>query len=561
MVFRVIGLTMILFGLPTFRSLCAAALASIMAPIAVAQQAPEDAPFTIGVQTHFQQGWPLSLMPKVGVAGATAFRDGVRWSIVEHARGQYRFDSILPYMSAASQFGFEPLLVFHGVHPLHDDKQTPFTEEGRLAFANFVNATISAFPDQIRKIEVGNEINAPNFMVGPFEDDPTGNYAALIKVVAQVVRRDHPQVEIMCTGAHSVALAYFRKLFEAGALADCDAISLHPYRPVPEGVDRELEQLKAMMRDFGGEKPIYATEFGSWFEDPEDAPDFLVKIATLMAASNVKGAYWYALYDQPWWPNMGLFDKDSREKPAFGTFRFISENLLPLGRPVALGDDGADRIYAFGPDRRGVVVWGAPGRLVVDGAAVYFDAWGNSIAKPEMVGDSPIIILGLDLAVSIDRDVPAYDSLLQFGAAPWSYLAAADTGPETELTLQESNWAPYLGNRFLNPLSVSDVLINGTVFDGAPMYLVERFTAPASGRYEVSGIWTREGEDGDGADIRVTTSGATLAQGIADAAEFRMGPQIVSLGEGQTLDFSVGPNAEPGGDLLRRRITIRGPLP
>ena len=537
-------------------------LATLSGP-AFAQDAVDVGSMGLGVQTHFAQGWPIQLMAKVGDVGASGFRDGLRWNLIEPAPGHYNFESIAAYMATAARLDHEPLLVFHGTHPAYDDNETPHTDEGRRAFARFVSATISAFPDQIKRIEVGNEINAPNFMSGPYKDDPTGNYAALASVVSEVVKANHPDVEILCTGAHSVALAYFRDLFTAGALDDCDAISLHPYRPQPEGVDRELNELKALMEEYGELRPIYATEFGSWFESPSDAPEFLLKMTTLMSAADIEAAYWYALYDEPWWPNMGLFDKNSREKPAKPTFQFIAKELLPLGRSHLVGEGGVDRIYAFGDDGKGFVAWGAPGAVNVKGSATFYDATGKEIPRVDTLSDTPVVILGEDLEVTVTRDTPIYDSLLQFRHSPRHYLAAADGGPETDLTLQETNWAPYLGNRYLSPLGISDLLANGSLFDGKPMYAIERFVAPSTGRYEVLGKWWPEESPGDtdGADIRISGPDGLVTSGVTTSGLFELSPAVVFLDAGEALDFAIGPNQAPGGDVVRRRITIKGPLP
>ena len=182
------------------------------------------------------------------------------------------------------------------------------------------------------------------------------------------------------------------------------------------------------------------------------------------------------------------------------------------------------------------------------------------LSPPLRLGDKPIVILGENISLEIVRDAPAYDSLYQFQSAPWSYHAAADDGPEAELELQETNWGPYLGNRYLKPLSISDLHINGSLFEGAPMRAIERFTAPTSGTYEMSGDWTPTKAEGDGADLRITRGTDVLASAVILDGEFQFGPVTVTLESGETVDFSVGPNQEPGGDVLERRIRIAGPL-
>ncbi len=516
--------------------------------------------FDLGVQTHFAQGWQMSLQDQVAQAGTRHFRDGIHWSTIETAPGAYDFTSVQGWLDSARSKGKQPLLVFAGANPLYDNGETPHSAEGQAAFARYVAATLRAFPDLTPRIELGNEYNAPNFLSGPFEKDPAASFARLAAAVRAEVKAVSPATEILCTGAHSVALAYFRGVFAAGGLDHCDAISLHPYRADPEGLTEEIAALRALMAEYGPVKPIYATEFGKWFEDPDEAPVYMLKMVTLMAASDLAGAWWYALVDEPWWPNMGLLDADLAAKPAAPAFQTIAKTLLPLGAPRRVRASPADHIYEFGTGGRGFVVWGPSGKLLVEGQATFHDARGVEIAPVNTVSDAPVILLGDGLQVTIARDVPGYDSLLGFGTAPWSYLAIDRNGTETPLVMLETNWTPVRGNRYLRPLGVTSSAIAGVVFDGAPVAAVERFTAPAAGKYRIDAQWAAEKAEGDGAVVTVRVDGEKIARGSVLTDPLILRDIDVELTEGGFLDFSVDPNTAPGGDVVVRRIHITGPI-
>lgn len=518
---------------------------------------PEE--FRLYVQTHFSQGWSLGLLDLFPRISAPGFRDGIYWRSVEKEPGQYDLSRFAPYFEAARRQGLEPLVVFAGAHPAYDDGTTPYTDEGRRAFARYVAAVVAAYPDVIQRLEIGNEYNTNGFLSGPFEDDPGRYFGPLAKEVAKAVKAEQPDTEIICTGAHSVATGYLRKAFESGALEHCDAISFHPYRDAPENVDVEIARLRALMREFGGEKPLYVTEFGDWFEDPRDAPDFMLKMVSMMGAAGVSGAYWYALLDEKHWPNMGLFTSDLEEKPAAATFRLLQNELLPLGRPVARGKRREDHLYEFGQVGRAFVAWGAPGELHVEGPAAFFDSKGRRIDPVRQLSDTPVVIVGEGIKVSIHRDRPVHSAFLGYGAAPWSYFAVSRDAETWPFKVMDGNWNPYLGHPDLDRMSVTPVKVVTGYPSGQPAHVVERFTAPRNGTYEIHGRWFREKPDADGADIRISRNGEVLATGVVSDAPFEWRVNRLELEAGDTLDFAVGPNREWGGDYVRREITVTGP--
>lgn len=517
-------------------------------------------PFILGVQTHFAQGWDIDGLRLLPGLGAIEIRDEVGWREIEEEPGIYDMSAFSGYLDAVRGAGAVPLVLFIGTNDNYDGGTTPYTEEGRNAFAQYVTAVIDSYPDLIHRIEIGNEYNSDG-VTGPYREKSGHYMGLLIKDVVPVVKAAHPDTEILCTGAHSVATGYFRKVFETGALDYCDAVSFHPYRDEPEHVDSEIERLKALMREFGGEKPLYATEFGKWFEDPEDAPDFMLKMVSLMGSAGVSGAYWYALFNEEWWPNMGLLKSNEEEMPAARAFRFLQETLLPLGRPVSKGERGEDHLYEFGNKGRAFVAWGAaPARLVVEGEARFFDSSGNPIDPVPDLSAQPVVIMGNGVRVQIERERPVYSAFYGYGSAPWSYLAMQPGGKEQPFQVMDWNWNPYLGAPYHNPMKVTPTAVEAALFDSRPYHTVERFTAPQTGEYEIRGRWFRDKEqDSDGADIYVALNGRTLATGVVADAPFEWIAAPLSLKAGDQVDFAVGPRAKAGGDWVRRDITIVGP--
>lgn len=527
----------------------------------LAQSSEED--FFLGVQTHFVQGWRLEFMDLVPRLGAASIRDELSWPQVTRARGRYDFSANRSrYLGIAIARGLDPLLLFTDTHPQHDNGQTPYTPEAQTALAEYIAATLDAFAPGLRRIEIGNEFNSDDFVSGPFAEDRPRHFASMLRIVHDTVKARHPDTEILCTGMHSVAIGFFRELFEQGILDSCDAISLHVYRDYPEGLDLEIARLRAVMAEFGTVLPIYVTEFGQWFDDPVQAPDFMLKSVAEMGAIGIAGAWWYALLDQPFWPNMGLYRPDPTEAmPAADSFRLLQGQLLPLGRPRHIGQTREDRIFAFGDPARAVVAWGAQGRLQVSGAERFVDARGQELGPVAALSDTPIVILGDDLEVTIHRDHQVFDTKYGFGMPPWTYLSQRANGTVTPLNYIDWEWSSFLGDPGLRPLLASHGWISGARFATGDYHAIERFTAQDSGAHVITGEWfAPAGAHDTGATIIIERDGAKIASGSAGPDPMSFGPWSVQLEAGDQIDFRVGPGASAIDHAIRRRITIEAPV-
>ena len=540
----------------------AVALVATLAATPLWSQPAGEQDFFLGVQTHFVQGWRLEFLDLLPQLGASSLRDELSWPLVERAQGRYFFNHARTrYLDIAIARGLDPLLLFTDTHPDYDGGQTPHSHEAQTALARYVAATLDNFAPGLRRIEIGNEFNSEDFVSGPFKEDRARYFAAMLRVIHDTVKQQHPDTEILCTGTHSVAIGFFRALFEQGVLESCDAISLHLYREQPEGLKAEIDRLRALMAEFGTVLPIYVTEFGKWFDEPEDAPEFMLKSVMQMGDVGIAGAWWYALLDQPWWPNMGLYRPDPTEAmPAADSFRLLQEQLLPLGRPRLVGATSADQIYALGEPARAVVAWGAPGQLSIEGAERFLNASGQEIAPVSQLDHAPVVILGDNLKVDITRDHTLVDVRYGFGHAPWSYHAKRPDGTETPLVHMDWEWASFLGDPWLRPLLVTQDWISGTRFDTGAYKAAERFTATETGAHDIAARWFLPQESElAGATVSVRHNGSEIAQGSVTQTAFHFGPKSIALVAGDQIDFVVGPSNVDGNHAVRREITIKAP--
>lgn len=507
----------------------------------------------LGAQTHFSQGWSTTLLTRAKELGVTDIRDAQPWGTVETTLGVYNFPKMYTdYMAKATAAGIGTLLTFTSTNTLFDSGLTPYTPAGRQAYADYIVAVLDKYGSTVEEVEILNEFNGDNFISGPAATNRPFYYTELLKVVYTTVKAAHPEVAVLGGAAHSVSTGYLEDLFELGALKYMDGIALHPYRNNPEHVDDELNHLNEVMARYGAVKPVYATEFGDEFADPAAAPDYLVKMVTMMSSAHVAESYWYALQDQAWFRNMGLYDASGAPKPAAAAFSFVQKELLPRGDAVQVeADNDRTLIYRFGEDT--YVMWGAPRDISIAGNAAAYDTSGRQIALPTQLSMSPVIVKG-DFTYQLGASPVLADSLLEYGEGAWDYLAKTSDGVMHDLGQVDWDWTSYTGSIWYKPLRINSDSIAPAGTGANPTQAVLRYTSHATQKAEITGFWDKNVE-GDGVDLHILLNGKEIYQKlVTDRLDLK--GLYVNLQQGDVLDFAVGPNQTVSGDSTSYHIQI-----
>ncbi|MFC0205271.1 hypothetical protein [Novosphingobium soli] len=516
----------------------------------------------LGAQTHFSQGWPAAHLDLARAAGAPALRDAVPWSRVERVRGRYVLDG--PALAPLDRFcrrGGGLLLTTVPLHPFYDGGLALRSAEAKAAFVRYVLALQAHFGPCLIAIEVGNEINAPRSRQiyrrgetgGDEQSDPLRDYVELVRATRDALRARGASTRVLGGSSNTIATGFLESLFARGLLDAADGLAVHPYRPQADNLDTELSHLQDVMKRHGRPLPIWASEFGGAYRARESAAPQLVKTATLLAAARVEAAYWYALVEQGWLHDSGLYTTKGMQKPALGAFRLLQRVLLPRGAPerVELADANV-RLYRFGRD--GWVAWGASGRLDFGAGARLFDAQGKPIARnTAILTDEPVIALAPRVPTLAPGPVVA-DSLLGYGGADWRYLARLPDGSQRELHWIDGRWTSRRGDPALAPLWVADGAgaPAGRAADGRSV--IVRYQAPRAASVAVAlCLETRAG--GDGVAIALRQGARELASTIVTGPG-RITLRAVPLAAGDHLDLIAGPDAGPGSNGFRYRIRI-----
>ncbi|WBH17096.1 glycosyl hydrolase [Sphingomonas radiodurans] len=527
-----------------------------VAPPPPSAAAPVATPgMTLGVQTHFSQGWPATLVDRVRTSGATAVRDGVPWSRGEPTPGRYALDVAAPAaLDAVCQSGRTLLLTLAPEHPAYDGGKTAHSDRAIAAFARYAGALADRYRTCLAGIEVGNEINDSRNLSYPAGVNGPARYVALVRATGTELRRRGSTTAVVGGSTNVIGTGFLDRLFAAGLLDAADAIAVHPYRSQAENVDRELANLTDVMRRHGRVLPIWATEFSDNYATADIAAEELVKMVTLLSAAGVSRAYWYALIDQQWFRHMGLYSGPT-EKPAARAYGRMAA-LTSTGRAtqIDLKDQGI-RLYRFGSGA--YVVWGGGGRVAFGGSLTAHDAYGRAVggsATKVDVGPLPLIVTAAGTPRREQSSMIVADTTFGYGQPPWSYLAQTRDGKLHPLALSDGQWDSSYASRNFQPLRISDITAAVAGTAAAPVRAVVRYTSPATARLSIAGCFTKK-PNGDGVDVSVIASGRTVWSRVLTQDALLTGVDV-DLARGGTLDLSVGPHQTAGGDAFAYRVRL-----
>lgn len=535
-------------------------------------------PPRLGVATNFGQGWQPDMFAAAQRLAVRDFRDAVYWRDVEGRGGTYDFSGrrrswpdLLPETGAGMS------LTVNNGHPAWDGGHTPHTRGAMAAFARFAAAAAARFP-AIHTVEIGNEMNSDTFVSGPGWDGDlrtrAQSYTALLAETAMAVRAVRPDVRILGGAAHSIPLAWFQALFDAGAAQHMDALAIHPYGVAPEQLRRQIGQLRRLPQ--AADIPIEVTEFGH--TDPARAPAYLLKSYCQMALSGVDRVIWYPL--NPRGDGLvPLVGTDGAPTDVGRAYRFVSDTLSQ-GPVSDAAPDPFTYGCRFGSDR--MVIWGEPRRIMPAPQVRAFDATGAPVSPDGLTisMDRPLILIavagsnsGTDAGTDIAQAVTlAPQTLIADSVHQFSYTGDGD--PFQRLVVkgrserqleprpgQEKNgvpWVPYLGTRWDGVLRAGADWVLPSHPSAGPLDVVYRYTAETALHTTLTLSVAPSGRSVDGIVLTVAAGGQpVLTRHVTDAQQ--IGPLPVTLNAGDTLEVRIAPGPTARGDVTRLRVTLHAP--
>ncbi|RAU98169.1 S-layer homology domain-containing protein [Paenibacillus sp. YN15] len=325
-----------------------------------------------GICTHLTstyKGWGPHLVELINRAGAKNIRDEMHWDKVEKSKGVYTFsDDIEAYMQALKDRNMNPFIIFSFTNALYDNNSTPYSDEGRQAFANYGKAILDKYGDQIKWVEVYNEFN---HTYGDRGDGPADSlpsyYYELLKKTYEVVKASHPEVAVIGPTSAGIDVPWLNELFGLGALPYMEAVSVHHYGyPISPEVhyNEKLDQLIQLIQQHnnGELTPIWLTEFGYPTHNQgtgiseKGQSNNLVKGHVIAMSKGVEKGFWYdfmndgldATYNEN---NFGIIrnEKDRKgayvPKPAYAAYAAMTRQLT--GASFVEKEDRGSAVYSY----------------------------------------------------------------------------------------------------------------------------------------------------------------------------------------------------------------------
>jgi hypothetical protein len=268
----------------------------------------------MGVNIHFTDARPGE-MKMLAEAGFKWIRMDFNWGGIEREKGIYDWSAYDTLVASLKKYGIRGIFILDYSNPNYDQGLSPYTEEGRAAFARWAAAAVKHFRGDGILWEMYNEPN-----IGFWKPKPdTDAYTKLALAVGKAVRQSEPKETYIGPGSSGVDLNFLEACFKAGLLKYWSAVSVHPYRQSPpDTVMTDYARLRAMIDQYaphGKYIPIISSEWGYssvWGAfDPELQGEYLPREFLTNIAAGIPVSIWYDWHDD------GLDPRDSEHH--FGT--------------------------------------------------------------------------------------------------------------------------------------------------------------------------------------------------------------------------------------------------
>lgn len=257
-------------------------------------------PEGLGVNIHFTDPRPgeVEMMAAAGLRWA---RMDFHWGGTEREKSKYDFRAFERLLAALKQHQIRSLWILDYSNRHYDEGLSPYSDEGRKAFARWAAAAAKHFRGHGILWEMYNEPN-----IGFWKPKPdVKQYVKLALEVGRALREAAPGELYIGPATSQIDLPFLEECFRAGLLEYWSAVSVHPYRQKdPEtaaGEYTRLRQLIARYAPTGKKIPILSAEWGYssvWkgFDDVKQGK-MLPRQWLTNLANDVPLSIWYDWHD------------------------------------------------------------------------------------------------------------------------------------------------------------------------------------------------------------------------------------------------------------------------
>lgn len=308
-----------------------------------------------------QSWWEPEQYAKMKQAGCTAVRYGIGWDLIEPTRGVRNWGDIDNDIKLFLDHGFEPvlLIVATPAWALLPGQGTPFYPpqlQFRADFEKFVYDCARRFRGRVKYYEFWNEPNGWGW-----NRDPNGNtyqkaweYVPWLIHGYNSIKKGDPNALWAIGGLDDNGVGYaddyLAKCYRYMSKGYFDAVCEHPYSSSNAELWK-LDDLRAVMANYGDALPIWITELG-WPANGRESQvatwitDYLTRLSS-DDYSYCKMATYHTATDFTAEPHgYGLMTYDlGTQKPTYQAFKSFA------GKPARASVTGTPTVTLIGPAR------------------------------------------------------------------------------------------------------------------------------------------------------------------------------------------------------------------
>jgi len=341
-------------------------------------------PDCLGVNIHFI-GREQKQVDQIARAGFRFTRMDFFWHNIEKTRGEYDFQAYDELVETLASRDVRTIFILDYNNKFYDNGVSPYTDEGRFAFAAFAKAAAAHFRGKGVLWEIWNEPNLTQFW------HPAANvedYVKLAKVVYPALKEGDPDCTVLAPALSGWDYDFLESAFKLGLLECTDVVSLHAYGArIPDDAAHYYSAVRRLIAKYSPKGRSYPIISGEWGYSSchglsvEGQAEFLVREFLTNTMSGCRLSIWYDWHDDGPDPDenehhFGTVFLDFTEKPAYLAMQTLVNELRGYSFTVRLAlDSDQDYLAVFrnGDDYR-IAAWttGEPHTVSIpmDGEAV-----------------------------------------------------------------------------------------------------------------------------------------------------------------------------------------------
>lgn len=328
-------------------------LGTLAGPAAAADLPEPVLPQGVGVNIHFIRGHENEL-DQITAAGFKVVRMDFAWESTERKKGEYDWSAYDELTGGLEKRGLRVLYILDYSNELYEAAvesrdpvsgrqrrivPSPQHPESIAAFARWAAAAAKHYRGRRIIWEIWNEPNGAFWKPKP----DVRQYTALALATCRAVRQADPQATIVGPATSKIPLEFLERFFASGALAELDAVSVHPYRArnrPPETAAEDYRKLRQLIERYAPatkkQMPILSGEWGYASHtrgvSPETQAAYLARQQLSNLLNGVPLSIWYDWKDDGTNPgesehHFGTMTYDLKPKPAYWAARTLTHEL------------------------------------------------------------------------------------------------------------------------------------------------------------------------------------------------------------------------------------------